>query len=87
MKDRYGYIRGFEVAGADRVFHYAKAFVETDHIVVFNDDVVDPVSVRYGWSDETSELNLFNQEGFPAVPFRTDKWKGVTVDSKYVVGQ
>lgn len=82
-KDRYGYLKGFEVAGDDHVFHYAKAFIEGDHVVVYSDDVKVPVSVRYGWADDAGDDNLYNKEGFPAGPFRTDAWKGVTEEAKF----
>lgn len=85
VKDKYGYIRGFEVAGADQQFHYAKAFVDGDKVVVYADEVTTPVAVRYGWADDNLEDNLFNKEGFPASPFRTDTWKSVTEAVKYSV--
>jgi sialate O-acetylesterase len=81
--DRYGYLKGFEVAGADQKFYYAKASIENDHVVVWSDGVSSPVAVRYAWADDASEANLFNQVGLPAVPFRTDQWKGVTAEAKY----
>lgn len=85
VKDKYGYIRGFEIAGADQQFHYAKAFIDGDKVVVYTDEVSSPVAVRYGWADDNLEDNLFNKEGFPAAPFRTDNWKSVTEDKKYSV--
>ena len=85
VKDKYGYIKGFEVAGADQQFHYAKAFVTGDKVVVYADDVSTPVAVRYGWADNNLEDNLFNKEGFPAPPFRTDNWKGLTEGKEYRV--
>jgi sialate O-acetylesterase len=45
--------------------------------------VKNPVAVRYGWADDAGAINLFNQEGFPASPFRTDNWKGITEDAKF----
>jgi sialate O-acetylesterase len=42
--------------------------------------------VRFGWADDTVDNNLFNQEGFPAGPFRTDNWKGITEAAKYKIG-
>ena len=77
-KDKYGYLKGFEIAGADQKFHYAKAFIDGDKVVVMCDAVTNPVAVRYGWADDVGENNLFNKEGFPAAPFRTDTWKGIT---------
>jgi sialate O-acetylesterase len=82
-KDKYGYLKGFEIAGADQKFHYAKAWIEGNDIVVSNEAVNNPVAVRFAWADNPDDANLFNKEGFPAVPFRTDTWKGVTVDRKF----
>lgn len=87
VKDKYGYLKGFEIAGADRKFHYAKAYIGGSDVVVYADEVTDPVAVRYGWADDAGDDNLFNKEGFPASPFRTDNWKGITDDIKYVIGQ
>ncbi len=87
VKDKYGYIKGFEIAGADKKFHYAKAYVDGSDVVVFNDDIANPVAVRYAWADDAGEANLFNKEGFPASSFRTDDWKGMTDDIKYAIGQ
>ena len=85
--DRYGYIKGFEVADADKKFHYAKAYISGNTVVVYNDSVNAPVAVRYGWADNNLEDNLFNKEGFPAGPFRTDDWKGITEGVKYEIGK
>lgn len=86
VKDKYGYIRGFEIAGPDHHFHYAKAFLDNNKVVVYADEVQSPVSVHYAWSDDNGDANLYNFEDFPAVPFRTDQWKGVTDDKKYAIG-
>ncbi len=85
VKDRYGYIKGFEIAGPDHHFHYAKAFLQGDKVVVYSDEVQDPVSVRYAWADDAGDANLYNREGFPAVPFRTDQWQGITDGIKFAV--
>jgi sialate O-acetylesterase len=85
VKDKYGYIRGFEVAGADQHFHYAKAFILNNKVTVSSEEVANPQSVRYAWADDAGEANLFNVEGFPASSFRTDEWKGKTNDIKYTV--
>lgn len=82
-KDKYGYVKGFEVAGADQKFYYAKADIEGNTIVIHADSVTTPVAVRYGWADDNGDVNLYNQEGFPAVPFRTDTWKGITEAAKF----
>lgn len=83
VKDRYGYLKGFEVAGTDQKFHYAKAEIQGDSVVVQCDSVAAPVAVRYGWADDNGEVNLYNKQGFPAVPFRTDTWKGITEAAKF----
>lgn len=83
VKDKYGYLKGFEIAGSDKKFHYAQAYVDGDKVVVFNQNVTDPIAVRFGWADDAGDCNLYNQEGFPAGPFRTDDWKGVTDGVKY----
>jgi sialate O-acetylesterase len=81
--DKYGYIKGFEIAGEDGQFHYAKAYIEGDGVIVHCDKVELPVAVRYGWSDDAGDCNLFNMENFPALPFRTDAWPTLTKDVKY----
>ena len=86
VKDKYGYLKGFEIAGADKHFQYAKAIVEGDKIIVHAEGVTTPAAVRYNWADDASEGNLFNKELFPAAPFRTDDWEGVTVKNKYAIG-
>jgi sialate O-acetylesterase len=86
VKDRYGYLKGFEIAGADKQFHYAKASIDGNTVVVYQDNLKNPVAVRFGWADEASDTNLYNAEGFPAVPFRTDTWKGITEEGKFSIG-
>ena len=81
--DKYGYLKGFEVAGADQKFYYAKAEIMGNSVIVHADSVTAPVAVRYGWADDNGDVNLYNQEGFPAVPFRTDTWKGITEAAKF----
>jgi sialate O-acetylesterase len=85
--DKYGYLRGFEIAGADQQFHFAKSMVQDDRVVVFQQGLHNPVAVRYGWVDFAGDANLFNQEGYPAVPFRTDQWKELTEAEKYSIGK
>jgi sialate O-acetylesterase len=70
-------LKGFVIAGADKKFAWANAKVVGNDVVVQADGVADPVAVRYGWADNPP-CNLYNQEGLPAVPFRTDDWPGVT---------
>ncbi|NRA52293.1 MAG: beta galactosidase jelly roll domain-containing protein, partial [Phaeodactylibacter sp.] len=81
--DKHGYLRGFAVAGKDKVFHWAKARIAGDKVIVHCPDVKTPVSVRYAWADNPDDANLYNIEGLPALPFRTDDWPGITVGKKY----
>lgn len=81
--DKYGYVRGFEIAGADSVFYYAKASIKNDKIILQCDSVKNPIAIHFSWIGDASESNLFNKEGFPAEPFRTDQWKTVTKNEKY----
>ena len=85
-KDKYGYLKGFEIAGSDQQFQYAKALIEGDKVIVYQEGISNPAAVRFGWADDASDNNLFNKEGLPAVPFRTDNWKGITTEAKFRVG-
>jgi sialate O-acetylesterase len=62
---------GFAIAGADHKFVWAKAQIDGDAVVVSADGVPSPMAVRYAWADNPS-CNLYNKEGLPASPFRTD---------------
>jgi len=77
-KDKYGYLRGFAIAGEDKVFHWANARLEGDTVVVYHPSIQNPLTVRYAWSDNPDDANLYNKEGLPASPFRTDNWPGIT---------
>lgn len=70
-------ITGFAIAGADKKFYWANASIEGNMIIVRSDKVPEPKAVRYAWADNP-ECNLINSEGLPALPFRTDEWKGIT---------
>jgi len=72
-----GPLRGFAVAGADRRFHWADARIDGESVIVSSSDVPSPVAVRYAWGD-SPRCNLFNKDGLPASPFRTDDWPGIT---------
>ena len=71
---RYEDIQGFEVAGADKVFHPAKAYYYwTKGIIITCDEVKQPVAVRYCFRNFQLG-NVANQAGLPLFPFRTDNW-------------
>jgi sialate O-acetylesterase len=64
-------VKGFAIAGPDHRFHWADASVEGTEIVVCSPQTPFPVAVRYAWADNP-EGNLYNGDGLPASPFRTD---------------
>jgi len=66
-------LKGFAIAGADKHFVWADAKIDGDSVLVWSNQVSEPVAVRYGWADNP-EVNLYNKEGLPAAPFRTDDW-------------
>src|SRR5690606_23158907 len=78
-----GKLLGFEIAGADQHFYPAEAKIEGETIVVSSPSVSKPKAVRYAWADDPGTSNLFNIDGFPASPFRTDNWTPVTKDVVY----
>ncbi len=64
---------GFEIAGADKKWAVAQAKIEGNDLVAWTEQIASPVAVRYAWS-QNPPVNLYNKEGFPAVPFRTEDW-------------
>lgn len=85
-KDKHGYVRGFQIAGSDQKFYWAKAFIDGENVILTSEEVKDPVAVRYAWSSNPGKLDLYNAEGLPALPFRTDTWKGLTEGKVFVEG-
>ena len=63
----------FAIAGEDKKFVWANATIEGDKVIVSSDAVPHPKYVRYAWADNPDNPNLYNKEGLPASPFRTDK--------------
>ena len=78
VKEKYGYIRGFTIADENHQWHWAKAELKGEKVVVYSDEVAKPVAVRYAWADNPGDLGLYNTINLPMVPFRTDNWKGIT---------
>jgi sialate O-acetylesterase len=70
-------LTGFAIAGEDKKFYNAEAKIEGDTVIVSNPKVETPVAVRFGWANYPV-VNLWNKNGLPASPFRTDTWTGVT---------
>ena len=67
-------VHGFELAGADRRFHPARAVIRGDTVVVSSAAVAQPQAVRYAWRDNPRDADLINRDGLPASPFRSDSW-------------
>lgn len=75
MPARLGKLDAFAISSNNQVWHWADAVIKGNTIVVSSAEVSDPVAVRYAWGMNPSQRNLlYNQEGLPASPFRTDDW-------------
>ena len=66
-------LHGFAVAGPDMQFIWAKAKIDGNTVVVWHEQIGQPVAVRYAWADNPENANLYNAEGLPASPFSTGK--------------
>jgi len=74
VPDAEGKIKWIEIAGEDRVFKPADAKLEGSELVVSCPQVTAPVAVRYAFKQDPAGANLYNKQGLPACPFRTDSW-------------
>ncbi|MBD2757186.1 sialate O-acetylesterase [Spirosoma validum] len=63
----------FAIAGSDKKFVWAKAKIESNKVILWSEEVPNPQYVRYAWADNPVNPNLYNKEGLPASPFRTDQ--------------
>ncbi len=77
-KNKYGYVNGFAIAADGNDFAWAKATLNGNKIIVYSEQVKNPVDARYAWSKNPGELNIYTESGLPLRPFRTDKRSGVT---------
>ncbi len=68
------HLKQFAIAGNDRKFVWADAIIRKNQVIVWNKNISQPVAVRYAWADNPAGANLYNKEGLPASPFRTDEW-------------
>ena len=68
-RNKYGYLSGFAIAGADGKYQWAQAKIENNKVIVWNKEIQQPVSVRYAWGDNPDDANLYNAAGLPASPF------------------
>lgn len=73
-QDATGALKRFAIAGDDKQWRWADARIEGDAVVCSSPEVPNPVAVRYAWAINPEGANLYNQDGLPASPFRTDNW-------------
>jgi sialate O-acetylesterase len=64
-----GDLKHFAIAGADKKYVWAKAKIEDNKVIVWNECINNPVSVRYAWADNPDSANLYTKEGLPVAPF------------------
>src|SRR5579884_626874 len=81
LEAKDGPLQGFTIAGSDRKFYNAKAEIQGDTVLVWCAKVPQPAAVRYGWAN-CPVVNLWNKDGLPASPFRTDDFPGVTASNR-----
>ncbi len=74
VEDTAGKLDWFAIAGADQKWHWAEAVIDGETVMVSSPEVTEPVAVRYAFSMNPEGCNLYNREGLPASPFRTDSW-------------
>ena len=78
-------LTGFTIAGPDHKFVNAEATIQEDKVIVTSPRVEKPVAVHYGWAD-CPVVNLWNKDGLPATPFRTDDFALITGPKKAATG-
>jgi len=80
-----GKLDTFAIAGTDQKWQWADAEIKGNTVVVSSSKVTKPVAVRYAWAMNPSQRNLlYNKEGIPASPFRTDDWPLFDPDAEIV---
>jgi sialate O-acetylesterase len=77
LEARGGALKGFAICGPDKKFVWATAEIDGNKVIVSSPNVEKPVAVRYGWADYPV-VNLWNKDGLPASPFRTDDFPMIT---------
>ncbi len=69
-----GKLEHFSIAGEDKKWVWADATIKGDTVIVSSKEIKKPVAVRYGFTMNPANANLYNKDGIPALPFRTDDW-------------
>lgn len=74
IEDKSSKLKLFAIAGADKKWFWATATIDKNTLIVTSAEVKNPVAVRYAFTRNAKEANLYNKEGLPASPFKTDDW-------------
>ncbi|MBS1757880.1 MAG: sialate O-acetylesterase [Bacteroidetes bacterium] len=74
LKSKGPILKYFTIAGKDKKFIWADAVISGNRVIVSSKFIKNPVAVRYAWADSPLDANLYNKEGYPVSPFRTDDW-------------
>ncbi|MFY0626253.1 MAG: sialate O-acetylesterase [Reichenbachiella sp.] len=74
IKEEQASLNEFAIAGTDKKYVWGNAKIVNDQVIVWNENIKNPLAVRYAWADNPDKANLYNKEGLPASPFRTDNW-------------
>ena len=74
VEDKDARLKQFAVAGADKKWYWADAVIDGNNIIISSPQVPKPLEVRYAYDHNPAGCNLYNKDGLPASPFRTDKW-------------
>jgi len=82
-KGASAHVQGFLIADRPGHFVPAQARIVGNTVVVHSPQIARPRAVRYGWFDNPQHSNLFNREGLPASPFRSDAWPLLTEGIKF----
>ncbi len=77
-----GKLQRFAIAGADGKWFWAEATIDGTDVIVSSPNVKEPVAVRYAYQNNPAGANLYNREGLPASPFRTDDGKPFVAPKK-----
>lgn len=75
-------LQGFQICGEDHHWVWADARIEGQTMVVDSSQIAKPIAVRYGWADNPT-VNLANEAGLTAAPFRTDSFAALTANRHF----
>ena len=75
LKMAHGELKQIAIAGKDQKFVWAQAKTRGNQLIVWHENIKNPIAVRYGWADVPMNANLYGKNGLPASPFRTDNWE------------